>query len=407
VNPIEELALAAPEGLLASLAGPFRRAIRVHPRRGTPQGWGALAVVPFSPRGFFHGDDIDPGDRLDYHTGTTYPQDAASQLPVLLLDPRPGEIVVDACAAPGSKASQIGIALGDDGLLICCDASEPRRRILIENLARQGVACALVTPMPLAALAERQPACADAVLVDAPCSGHEIRSQRQIQRMASIQQSILSQAAELVRGGGRMVYSTCTPYREENESVIGEFLTAHPGWAVERCVSPGCDEDLLGIGACRLWPQRQGTEPFFACRLRAPAADRTTDLAGNLPVFDDLAQRWLPQSQLHCWRRGELSFIASAAAAQCALPSQARGLILGRGGEKNFQLDPWAAQALIERGAEAIAIEHDLACRLWADGERLSVDCSGLVQTIAGAPLGLVDHGRLLLPSRMRRSGLR
>ena len=134
--------------------------------------------VPWSPDGRYHAADIDPASRLDYHTGAIYPQDAASQLPVEVLQPQPGEVVIDCCAAPGSKSTQIGLRLGDDGLLICCDASAPRRKVLAENLARQGLVNALVTPMRLDQLATKYPACADAVLVDAPCSGHEPRSHK-------------------------------------------------------------------------------------------------------------------------------------------------------------------------------------------------------------------------------------
>ena len=167
--PLALLASRLPDGaaFLAGLAGPFRRAIRIHPRRGGATGWGGLAPVPWHAAGRFTAADADPGGFLDHHTGAIYAQDAASQLPVVLLDPRPGETVIDVCAAPGSKSTQIGLALGDLGLLICCDAAPPRRRILAGNLGRPGLAAALVTPMPVHALAERHPGCADAVLVDA------------------------------------------------------------------------------------------------------------------------------------------------------------------------------------------------------------------------------------------------
>ena len=84
-DPFAELPDSA--ALRAALARPFRRAIRVHPRRGSPSGWGELAPVPWTPAGRFHPDAVDPGSRLDYHTGCAYPQDASSQLPVVLLDP--------------------------------------------------------------------------------------------------------------------------------------------------------------------------------------------------------------------------------------------------------------------------------------------------------------------------------
>lgn len=407
-DPFADLPDAA--ALRAALDRPFRRAIRLHPRRGGPSGWGALEPVPWAPAGRFHPDDVDPGSRLDYHTGCAYPQDASSQLPVVLLDPRPGEVVVDCCAAPGSKASQIGIALGDEGLLVCCDASAPRRAVLAENLARQGVACAVVTPLPLHRLAERSPGCADAVLVDAPCSGHEARSARQIARMAERQLALLADAARLTAPGGRLVYSTCTPYRAEDEGVVAGFLAAHAGWSVERTSAAGCDPDLAGLGALRLWPHRQGSEPFFACRLRAPPEGPRASLLGDLPEAVPDLRRWLPATPLTAWRRGDLLFMATTACAACALPTEARGLIVGRG--TPLRPDPWGAQALIERGAAATTVTHAEALRLWA-GEALplGLPAGTLLRTAAGAPLGEAEAAdgqvRLRLSSRLRRDGLR
>ncbi len=411
VSALDEIANLLPDGdaFLHALSGPFRRAIRVHPRRGIPTGWGVLNPVPWNPAGRFTAADCDPGDFLDYHTGTIYPQDAASQVPVLLLDPRPGETVIDVCAAPGSKSTQIGIALGDEGLLICCDLAAPRRQVLAENLARQGITCALVTPMPVHVLADRHPHGADAVLVDAPCSGHEARSAKQVARMAERQLALLTCAARLVRGGGRLVYSTCTPYVAENEGVIQAFLAAHTEWHVEPAVLPGCDADLAGLGALRLWPQRQGTEPFFACRLRAPdGLEGAGTFSGRMPTADTLLARWLPHSLLSCWTNGRTRFIGTAAVAACALPSEARGLILAH---SDGSLEPWMAQALIDRGAPALAVTHGDAIALWAGGTRTLDDAHEMVRTSEGAPLGVcagpTDTRRLVLPSRMRRADLR
>jgi len=407
------LPIADHPAFLTALPGPFARAIRVHPRRGAVTGWGTLTPVPWSASGFIHDADLDPGTRLDYHTGVAYPQDAASQTPVLMLAPQPGEVVVDACAAPGSKSSQIGLAMGDEGLLVCLDSSPDRRRILAENLARQGVVTAVVTPMPLDRLAQAHPAVADAVLVDAPCSGHEPRSERQLARMAQRQLAILTQAAALVRPGGRLVYSTCTPWPVENESVIRAFLASAKGWLVEPVTLPGTDTDLEGLGAIRLWPQRQGTEPFFACRLRAPGDDLASgSLVGRRPVdhCPPPDPAWLG---LTTWRRGQLTFAASAAASACALPSEARGLILGRSSGDDphdrsapWRWDPWGAQATIARGANTHTLSHADACRLWA-GEVLAEVPDGFLRSAAGAPLGIAMHGRLLMPSRMCRTGLR
>ncbi len=390
------------------MAGPFARAVRTHPRRGQPSGWGDLRAVAWNPQGRFHADDLDPGDFLDYHTGTVHPQDAASQVPAVLLAAQPGETIVDVCAAPGSKSTQIGLDLGDDGLLICCDASAPRRRVLAEVCARQGITCAVITPMGIEALVERHPGSADGVLVDAPCSGHEPRSDKQVARMSDRQVALLASSAPLVRPGGRLVYSTCTPHVAENEEVIERFLAAHPRWSVDPRTLSGCDTDLAGLGAIRLWPQRQGTEPFFACRLLHAGDEPAVTPVGYLPPGDGLLGRWLPGSELHCWRRGTAVFMGSAAAAACPIPSEARGTLLGHARGDHLDPEAWAAQALIERGATSIAVERVDAAGLWAGDAVPGLPIGSFIRTGDGAPLGLMARdGRLALPSRMRRAGLR
>lgn len=420
-TPLDLLVAALPDGAAfrAALAKPVRRALRRHPLRGSLNGWGEVTAIPWAKDGFFHAPDADPGDRLDYHTGAGYPQDAASQLPVALLAPMPGETIIDVCAAPGSKTTQIGIALGDSGLLLALDAAPARRKVLTENLARQGIANALVLPLTIAALAAKHPRAADAVLVDAPCSGHRDVRARQARRMGERQLGLLAQAALLVRPGGRMVYSTCTPWPDEDETVIAGFLAQHPGWMIDTPSMAGCDADLSGGGGLRLWPQRQGCEPFFACRLRAPGSvdDRAGKAAvvgfsGHLPDHSRAIDHLFPGSGLHRWERGGVLFAATAAAATCALPAESRGLRIGRLRQTRagdmVDLEPWAAQALIERGAPAVAVSHATACELWAGGTDRGLSAGDLVKTVAGGPLGVAGKdGRLDLPSRLRRSGLR
>ena len=386
---------------------PTRRAIRLHPLRGQPTGWSALEVVPWHDAGRFTGDGDDPGDRLDYHTGLVYPQDAASQVPVLLLAPRPGEVVIDTCAAPGSKTSQIGIALGDAGVVVACDADPRRRAVLGEVLARQGVTAAVVTPMPVAVLAERRPGCADGVLVDAPCSGHlPSPTERQCERLAVKQGRILADAARLVRPGGRLVYSTCTDRRIENEDVVRAFLDANPGWRPDPATLPGCDADLDGLGGLRLGAERQGTEPFFAIRLVRDQDGPVDTLAGDAP--EPLPLPWpVPGTVM---RLGGHAVAVTAAAAACALPAEVRGLRLGRIHERGCEWQPWGAQWLASRGAPATVVAHGDAAALWA-GATMALPDAPFAVTDRGAPLGVLagppDARRLDLPSRMRRAGLR
>ena len=141
-------------------------------------------------------------------------------LPAALLDVRPGQRVLDLCAAPGGKSSQLAAALGGEGLLISNEPEPKRAKALAGNLERLGVSNAVVVNEYPEKLSQKWPGFFDAVLVDAPCSGEgmfrrepDSRSQWQPNSPAGCarrQAGILDRAAELLRPGGRLVYSTCT-----------------------------------------------------------------------------------------------------------------------------------------------------------------------------------------------------
>ena len=157
---------------------------------------------------------------------------------VELLDPRPGERILDLCAAPGGKTTQIGGRLMGKGFLLSNEYHPARAKILSQNVERMGIANAVVTNQEAGALAQRFPCFFDKVLVDAPCSGEgmfrkdpEARAQWSLQNVdmcAARQGEILSKAAAMTRPGGRLVYSTCTLLPEENDQVAERFLREHP-----------------------------------------------------------------------------------------------------------------------------------------------------------------------------------
>jgi len=202
--------------------------------------------------------------------GAIYTQDEASQLVAHLVGARDGERVLDVCAAPGSKTTQIAARAG--ALVVAGDLHEHRLRVVRETAARQGLENiqtvaydAEAAPLPFAAGAFRR------VLVDAPCTGTgtlrhnpEIRwriTPADIAELAARQRRILSNAARAVGVGGRLVYSTCSVEPEENEGVVAAFLEMHPAFELIR---PDVPERLLTHeGAARTWPQRDDTDGFF------------------------------------------------------------------------------------------------------------------------------------------------
>jgi 16S rRNA (cytosine967-C5)-methyltransferase len=202
--------------------------------------------------------------------GLIYLQDEASQLVAHLLGAQPGDRVLDVCAAPGSKTTHLG-ALAPQALIIAGDLHAHRLRTLGEIAKQQGadniqpVACDATQRLPFAE------ASFDRVLVDAPCSGTgtlrrnpEIRwrlKAADIVDLSAKQISILSNAAAMVRPGGRLIYSTCALEPEEDEAVVERFVKEHNEFAQVRLAAAS---DLqTETGAIRTWPHRHGTDGFF------------------------------------------------------------------------------------------------------------------------------------------------
>lgn len=196
--------------------------------------------------------------------------------PVTLLDPQPGERVCDLCAAPGGKTTQIAGRMDQQGFLLCNEINPKRAKILSRNIERMGVGNALVTNEHPDTLAKKYPGFFDRVLIDAPCSGEGMFRKEEaavtdwspetVQMCANRQQEILRSGAELVRPGGRLVYSTCTFAPEENEQAIDIFLQEHPDFYPETVSAPwfAAGEN----GTFRMWPHKLLGEGHFAAVLR-------------------------------------------------------------------------------------------------------------------------------------------
>ena len=210
------------------------------------------------------------------HEGALYTQDEASQLVGRVLGARGGERVLDVCAAPGSKATQIAALTNDRAEIVAGDLYGHRLRVVLESAARQGVANIAVVAFDAEGLPLPFPERTfDRVLVDAPCTGTgtlrhnpEIRwrlAPADITELAARQARILANAARTVRRGGRLVYSTCSVEPEENESVVAAFLESHGDFRQTRAGAP--ERLLTAAGAARTWPHRDDTDGFYVAVL--------------------------------------------------------------------------------------------------------------------------------------------
>lgn len=242
-----------------------------------PVGWYPGAFRFISPEG--------PGNRLAYLAGLYHVQEEVSLLPVVLLDPAPGEFILDCCAAPGNKTAQIAVKMENRGTVLANDRSRERMRILHTAMARLGITNTVTTIGDAADLI-----CPDGffdrVLADVPCSCEGTSRKypsvlknagfERSMRMSAIQKRILQRAIQLCRPGGRIVYSTCTYAPEENEAVVQHALDLFedtirllPAQIPGFVSSPGLTEwngqsfDSSMAFTMRVWPHQNDTGGFF------------------------------------------------------------------------------------------------------------------------------------------------
>ncbi len=289
------------ESLLARPARSIRKAI--HLSQKFDSFFEALSPVPWHAAGYWW-DELRgrPGGEPLYAAGGFYIQDAASMLPLTLLAPQPGEIICDLCAAPGGKATAIAEELGESGWLLANETIQSRLAPLELTLARTGSERYVVSNCDPDFLAEQVPNQFDAILCDAPCSGQTLIgkgkqslssiSSQAIELNASRQTRILDAAAQLVRPGGRIVYSTCTLASAENELQATHFIARHPDWYIETPAelqtrlsgrSPQVDFVLSNLksplheGCYRIWPHRDHCAGGFAVVLVRKPTDNSTE----------------------------------------------------------------------------------------------------------------------------------
>ncbi|RUS47752.1 RsmB/NOP family class I SAM-dependent RNA methyltransferase [Cohnella sp. AR92] len=276
------------------------------------------AAIPWVQGGVYTEEEDRPGKHLHYYLGLYYIQEPSAMLPAELLDVRPGHKVLDLCAAPGGKSTQLAAKLQGRGLLVANDNAAERTKALAKNVERAGAANALVANEEPAALAAAFGDFFDRVLVDAPCSGEGmfrkdeemIRQweRHSVERCSLMQEEILREAAKLVAPGGKLLYSTCTFSPVENEASIARFLSENPEFEVVPVEAPPewglasgrpdwlIEEKRFGLGGDRLasiagtvrvWPHRARGEGHYAALLvRKPGGDAGAEVsaAGAAPA---------------------------------------------------------------------------------------------------------------------------
>ena len=219
--------------------------------------------VSWANEAYYFDENVRPGKHPYHEMGLYYIQEPSAMSAAALLAPKPGMRVLDLCAAPGGKSTQLATYLGDSGLLVSNEINTQRSRILSQNIERMGIKNAIVTNEDSFVLASHFPGFFNAIQVDAPCSGEgmfrklpeavEQWSLENVAICAARQKEILDNAAVMLKPGGVIVYSTCTFSKEENEDVIEYFLERHPDFTLEEME--------------RFWPHKVDGEGHFVAKL--------------------------------------------------------------------------------------------------------------------------------------------
>ena len=238
----------------------------------------SLEPTPFSPLSFyFESGEEKMGYLPAHHAGLFYIQEPSACSAVTALDPKPGETVLDLCAAPGGKSTQIAGLLQGQGLLWSNEIVKNRAQVLLSNTERLGVRNGVVSSCHPQRLCEALQGFFDRVLVDAPCSGEGMFrrdpeavaqwSPESVPACAQRQRAILDSAALAVKEGGVLVYSTCTFSKEENEDNVEWFLGAHPEFEMVPLDLPFGRPGIHGLPVRRIYPM-DGGEGHFVAKFR-------------------------------------------------------------------------------------------------------------------------------------------
>ena len=362
--------------------------------------------VPWEENGRYIIEGSRPGASVYHAAGAYYLQDASAMAPVAALDPKPGETVLDLCAAPGGKSSQIAGRMAGKGILVSNEYVKSRALILSSNLERLGVRNVRVTNASPDKFASALPRFFDAVLADAPCSGEGMfrRDPGALSEWtpdspaacAARQAHVLDSAAETVKKGGRMVYSTCTFNRKENEDTIAAFLDRHPDFHTVDFSLPGLGESKNGC--LRLWPHRIEGEGHFLCLMRRDGEEEERDFL--LPKPDRNAVKVLNDLKKLAGDFGGIPYPVldgeELISEICPLPPKSgiytvrAGLPLCRIG-KGY-LEPSHSLAMAMNAEEALrSVDFDEKnASLYMEGEALSADAPDgwVLITCGGLSLG-------------------
>lgn len=314
-------------------------------------------TVPWCETGFYYDEEDRPAKDSYYYAGAYYIQEPSAMTPGTVIDAQPGEWIIDLCAAPGGKTTQIASAMAGQGLLVSNDISPGRVKNLNKNVQISGIRNAVVLSEDPVKLAKKWPQQFDKVLIDAPCSGEGMfRKEPKLvsswesegpDSFVPVQRLILSSAHELLKPGGELVYSTCTYNLEENEKNILWFLESCPDMELVDITG------VLGVSSgfsiserhdlartARVWPHLHEGEGHYIAKLRKRAA---------LDDKIDAAIEEALNEQIHVFNSHHRSDDSRRRQVKLAKPSISKGyreVFLEFAGQLGWNISEWESARL-------------------------------------------------------------
>lgn len=296
------------EEYLKCYSKPHFGGIRINTLKITPEDFEKICPfsikrVPWIKNGYYYNMEDQPSKHPYYYAGLYYIQEPSAMTPASLLPIEKGDKVLDLCAAPGGKSTELGAKLQGHGLLVSNDISNSRAKALLKNIELFGIRNALVLSEAPSKLVDYFPEYFDKILIDAPCSGEGMFrkspaimknwEQYGVEYYNKLQKEIILQAAKMLKPGGYMLYSTCTFSPEENEGTISYLLEHYPEFHVVNALPEEDKQKQLGISydgfdfgrpewgngneelkhCLRLWPHKIHGEGHFVTLLYKEAKD--------------------------------------------------------------------------------------------------------------------------------------
>ncbi len=239
-----------------------------------------IVPVQWCSGGYYTKNESSGREAL-YHAGVYYPQEPSAMLPAQVMAAKPGEIVLDLCAAPGGKACRLGEDMKGRGILVANEISFERSKALLRNIERSGISGLVILNETPENIADKLPLFFDKILIDAPCSGEGMfrRDSGAVKSYMNygpkvcvpLQESILEAADKCLKEGGSIVYSTCTFCVDEDENQISSFISRHPGYHVkahpEISGVTHAGEGSVLPGSMRIWPHLSDGDGHFCVQL--------------------------------------------------------------------------------------------------------------------------------------------